>query len=69
MGGGSRKAKQQKKKAKGGGKRVSGNPAKRNGQQQAPAAQPGSAFGLPTGNGQQGEDFELPPELRKLFDR
>ena len=69
MGGGSRKTKQQKKKAKGGGKRVSGNPAKRNGQQQAPAAQPGSAFGLPTGNGQQGDDFELPPELRKLFDR
>ncbi|MBO0812121.1 MAG: signal recognition particle protein [Microlunatus sp.] len=71
MGAGRKPKQQQKKKAK--GKKVSGNPAKRNGQQQpqAPAVQPGSAFGMPAGNGKDAsaEDFELPAELRKMFDR
>ena len=70
MGGAVRKAAKQQQRKKGKGKKVSGNPAKRNGQlSQAPAAQPGSAFGLSNGNGQPGEDFELPPELRKMFDQ
>lgn len=76
-GGGQRKQSAKKKK----GKRVSGNPAKRNGQQPAkpePAADPGAAFGADAtagGNGQ-GErdqsaeamqDFELPAELRDML--
>jgi signal recognition particle subunit SRP54 len=65
-----RKAAKQQQRKKGKGKKVSGNPAKRSGQQpQVPAAQPGSAFGLPNGDGQPGEDFELPPELKKMFDQ
>jgi signal recognition particle subunit SRP54 len=70
LGGAVRKAAKQQQKKKTKGKKVSGNPAKRNGQQQVPAAEPGSAFGMPAGNGQQnGQDFELPPELKKMFDQ
>jgi signal recognition particle subunit SRP54 len=69
-GGTARKAKQQKKKGK--GKKVSGNPAKRNAPQQpdAPAAN-GSAFGAPTDQdlAQSMKDFELPPELKKMLDQ
>ncbi|GAB3929550.1 signal recognition particle protein [Microlunatus endophyticus] len=70
LGGAVRKAAKQQQKKKTKGKKVSGNPAKRNGQQQAPADEPGSAFGVPAGNGQQnGKDFELPAELKKMFDQ
>ncbi len=74
--GGQRKQSAKKKK----GKRVSGNPAKRNGQQPQPKepAVPGAAFGAGAGAGngdadrqqadQTAQDFELPAELRGLFD-
>lgn len=74
-GGGQRKQSGKKKK----GKRVSGNPAKRDGQQPAkPAAEPGAAFGADAtaggnGDGDRGqaadamEDFELPAELRDML--
>ncbi|SDR98949.1 signal recognition particle protein [Microlunatus soli] len=68
-GGGARKAKQQKKKGK--GKKVSGNPAKRNAPQQpqAPAAN-GSAFGAASDQDLANlKDFELPPELKKMLDQ
>ncbi|MET9316538.1 signal recognition particle protein [Kribbella sp. NPDC003505] len=64
MGGGARKAKQQQKKGK---KRGSGNPAKRANQanQQPQAPEPGqlpAAFG-----GQNGGDFELPDDFKKML--
>ncbi|MFI5697831.1 signal recognition particle protein [Kribbella sp. NPDC051586] len=64
--GGARKAKQQAKKGK---KRGSGNPAKRanQGSPQPQAQQPGqlpAAFG---GGGQDGGDFELPDDLKKML--
>ncbi|WP_114560184.1 signal recognition particle protein [Desertihabitans aurantiacus] len=73
-GGGARKGKQQAKRKKA-GKGVSGNPAKRReqGRPSAPAADGAAAFGqLPQApqDGQQSmADFDLPPELRKMFDK
>jgi signal recognition particle subunit SRP54 len=70
-GGGPRKQAKQQAKKKGKGRKVSGNPAKRNGQQPAqPAANGGSAFGAPADEkqlAQSMQDFELPPELRSMF--
>jgi signal recognition particle subunit SRP54 len=69
MGGGPGKQKKQIKQAK--GKRKSGNPMKRKAEEQAAAerreqaAQGGGAFGLPAG--QDGKDFELPDEFKKLL--
>ena len=76
MGGRRPAARQQAKKGKGGHK-VSGNPAKRGqkGAPAAPAATPSaSAFGLPAQGGeadltQAMGDFQLPPDLQKLFNR
>ncbi len=74
--GGQRKQPAKKKK----GNRVSGNPAKRNGQQQPPKepAVPGAAFGADAGAGKNDGDqqqaaqamseFELPAELRDMLD-
>ncbi|WP_232549736.1 signal recognition particle protein [Propioniciclava soli] len=67
---GGKQAAQPKKKNK---KGVSGNPAKRSGVEQQPAATPaGSAFGAPQGpdtTAQQMADFQLPPELAKMFNQ
>ncbi|HEY9291065.1 MAG TPA: signal recognition particle protein [Microlunatus sp.] len=75
MGGGmpgGRKPKQQQKKKGKNRRGVSGNPAKRNGQQQAqPAANNGSAFGAPSQEdlAKSMQDFDLPPELKKMLDK
>ncbi|MBA8795716.1 signal recognition particle subunit SRP54 [Friedmanniella endophytica] len=63
-----RPAKQQAKKK---AKRGSGNPAKRNAPAAARAADPGSAFGQPSQAelAEQMGNFELPPELQKMFDQ
>ncbi|QDP96323.1 signal recognition particle protein [Microlunatus elymi] len=68
---GARRAKQQQKKKPKNKRGVSGNPAKRNGQQPAqPAAgSNGSAFGAPSQEdlAKQMQDFDLPPELKKML--
>ncbi|CAA9371033.1 MAG: Signal recognition particle protein Ffh [uncultured Propionibacteriaceae bacterium] len=70
-GGKARQGKQQPKKK--GGRKVSGNPAKRNAPAQAaiPAANPAAAFGAADLDQRELEqaigDFELPPELRKML--
>ncbi|GAB3622305.1 signal recognition particle protein [Mariniluteicoccus endophyticus] len=75
-GGVSKRAKAQQKKAAKNKKGVSGNPAKRNQQlqqePQAPAANPMEAFGQggfdPSAlGGGSAQDFQLPPELQKMF--
>jgi signal recognition particle subunit SRP54 len=70
-GGAARKQVKQQQKKKGKGRKVSGNPAKRNGQQPVrPAADGGAAFGAPADEQQMAQamqDFELPPELRSMF--
>lgn len=71
MGGGAAR-KQQQKKPKKGGKRVSGNPAKRAaGPQSAPGAPAENPFGQAAQSPEDMEkamsDFELPPELAKMF--
>jgi signal recognition particle subunit SRP54 len=69
MGGGAGKQKKKQKQAK--GKRKSGNPMKRQQEEQEAAArrqqagQEGGAFGLPAG--QQGQNFELPDEFKKFM--
>jgi signal recognition particle subunit SRP54 len=70
-GGKARQPKQQPKKK--GGRKVSGNPAKRNApaQAQAPAIDPAAAFGGSQMDPKELEkamgDFQLPPELRKML--
>ncbi len=72
MGGGAAR-KQQQKKPKKGGKRVSGNPAKRAaGPQNGPGAPAENPFGQsapqsPEDMEKAMSDFELPPELAKMF--
>ena len=70
MGGGPRR--QAKKQSKGKGRKRSGNPLKRAAEEKAaaerranPAAQPGGAFGLGTGQGP--ADFQLPKEFKDLL--
>ncbi len=67
---GAKQAPQAKKKSR---KGVSGNPARRAGIEaapQAPAAAAGSAFGLPSAAEPASmADFQLPPELQKMFDQ
>ncbi|MGO1974388.1 MAG: signal recognition particle protein [Propionibacteriaceae bacterium] len=75
MGGGGGGQRKQAAKKKKGGKKVSGNPAKRNQPQQPqqPAVDPAAAFGTqapdPKELEQQMADFDLPPELRKMFEQ
>lgn len=71
MPGARRPAKQQPKAKKKNTKGVSGNPAKRTGAE-APAAAvaAGSAFGAPQTEADMAKamaDFQLPPELQKMF--
>ena len=75
MGGGGGGQRKQAAKKKKGGKKVSGNPAKRNKPQQPqqPAVDPAAAFGAPAPDPKEMEkqmaDFDLPPELRKMFEQ
>ncbi len=73
MPGARRPAKQQPKAKKKGVKGVSGNPAKRTGVEQAAASVPaGSAFGAPQSEADMAKamaDFQLPPELQKMFNQ
>jgi signal recognition particle subunit SRP54 len=68
-GGKARQARQQPKKK--GGRKVSGNPAKRNAPAAVPAVNPAAAFGAPEMDPRELEqaigDFELPPEIRKML--
>lgn len=71
---GRRPAKQQPKAKRKNAKGVSGNPAKRSGAAQPPAASvaAGSAFGAPQAESDMAKamaDFQLPPELQKMFDQ
>ena len=64
--GGGRAARKQQGKAKKRGRKTSGNPAKRKqqGVERALGAKPGAAQAAP----QTLDDFQLPPELQKMFD-
>ena len=64
--GGGRAARKQQGKSRKRGRKISGNPAKRK-QQEAERARgikPGAAQAIP----QTVDDFQLPPELQKMFD-